>query len=161
MDFLLLFTAVSLIPLLVVAWRVRVAFRSLLRSAQENEGFAMRRPTLSPSEWRAWNSEFLRWRFFRAGFWLGIAEGLLLALALQRLGRLPALLLWIQLFQLLPFFLAYALHLWLLYRFGRFNLQRFDPSQGVSRQLVILLVACSAWVPLGATWLFFAWMGNP
>jgi hypothetical protein len=161
MDFLLVFAGLALLPLFLVVGRVRSAIRSLLQTAQQNEGFAMRRPSLSPSEWRAWNAEFLRWRFYRASFWLGVAEGLLLALALQRLGRLPALLLWVQLFQLLPFLLVYALHLWLLYRVGRFNLRRFDPAQEVSRQLVILLVACSAWVPLVTSWLFFAWMGTP
>lgn len=155
MDFLRLFFLVGLLPVAVVAWRVRLAFRSLAQTAQENEGFAMRRASLSPSEWRKWNQEFLRWRFFRVMFWLALGEGLLLALALRQVQALPGLLVFLLIGQLVPFGVVYLLHLLLLFSYGRFNLQRFDPTQETTRQLALLLVVLAAWTPLPVAWLFF------
>lgn len=159
MKFLMIFMGIGILPLVFISWQVLMAFQRLRKESSENKGFAMRKSSISPTEWKRWNNEFLRWRFFRVVFWLGLGEGLLLALALQQASKIPILLPLIILCQLLPFGIVYLLHLWLLFRYGRFNLQRFDPSQNATRQLAILLMVLAAWTPIAITWGFLRVVG--
>ncbi len=155
MKFLMIFMGLGILPFVYFSWQVHLAFQRLRKESSENKGFAMRKPSLSPAEWKHWNDEFLRWRFFRVVFWLGLGEGILLALALEQASKIPILLVFILLCQLLPFGMVYLLHLWLLFHYGRFNLQRFDPTQNATRQLAILLIVLAAWTPIIATWGLF------
>jgi len=155
MRLLPIFVGVGGVSLLYVFWRVWRAFRDLHEHAQKDKGFTMRRSSLSPREWKEWNSEFMEWRLLRIIFWLAFGEGILLALALRRFQLLPTILPFILLLQLIPFTLVYLLNLWLIFRYGRFNLGRFDPEQLAFRQLAFLLISFAAWMPLASVWLYF------
>lgn len=154
MKYLFVFLCLGVLPLFAVGLRVWLAFRSLRKEASEHEAFAIRKPSLSPAERKQWNQEFLRWRFFRVLFWLGLGEVILLALTLQKLSQLPALFALVLVCQFIPFGLVYGLHRHLLFQYGRFNLQRFDPSQNATRQLAVLHVTLGAWIPILVTWTF-------
>jgi hypothetical protein len=152
MSLLAIFVMLSTVPLLYGFVRVFRAFQQLSKTAKETKVFALRKGSLSTSEWKQWNKEFIRWRLVRIVVWLALAEAVLLALALRVPLKLPILLPFVFLMQVIPTFTVYGLHLWLLYRYGRFNLQRFDPMQYVFFQLALLLMIFAAWMPIVSTW---------
>lgn len=140
------------VPFLFLGVRVRLALQQLREKASKDEGFQLRRPSLSPNEWRQWNREFWGWSMLRIPLTVTLFEGVLLAVLVRIPSALPLLLLFSLVLQIFPVMLSYALHLWLIFRYGRYNLRRFDATQNCSRQILTLFFYTSLWMPVIALW---------
>jgi len=144
----------GLLPFAHFAWKVAVQFRALRERASEQKGFHLRRASLSIAEWRRWNEEFWTWKTTRFPLLLVVFEGIIMAYLLKLSSKLPFLWAWLGVLQILPLATVYFLHLWLIFRYGRFNLQRFDSGQQTSRALIAFLFYFSAWLPVVGSWLY-------
>jgi len=158
MLYLAIFSALGIVPGIIFVGRMVVALGILRENASKEKGFSMRNPSLSRAEWQRWNGEYFRWRVLRVPLILTLAEGLLLSLALRIPGRMLELWLFIAIWQLLPLMTVYITHLWLLYQYGRFNLERFDRGQHAAQQIATLTFYLAAWIPLPATYFFIRWI---
>lgn len=138
-----------LIQVLLETWK---AYAALKHHADHFPGFHLRRSSLSPQEWSRWNTEFLGlWKFPAL---LAVAEGVLFSVLLKKTALLLSLVGWLVVGQMLPMLGLYVINLGLLYRYGRFNLERFDEKQELRRQLTRLLWIGCLWMPFPSTLLF-------
>jgi hypothetical protein len=158
MQALLIGSIVAFVPVLGVLVRLIQLVGKMQERASQDKGFGMRRPSLGPAERKRWNEEFWRWKVMRVPIVLTLLEGLLLAFALRIPRGLFELWLFLAVWQVVPLALLYGGQLWLLFRFGRFHLERFDDKQQVARWTAIVLIAMCAWMPLPATWCFLRYI---
>lgn len=134
----------------MVAYRIfKLAseIRVIMNVAVEDKGFQIRMPCLGPAERSRLNSEFWSIRILKIPATLTLIETILLAAALKILDRIAIVMVLAAVSQLVPILLAYGVQLWRHYRFGRFNLERFDPKHVVDRELALTVIYCSALMP--------------
>ncbi len=136
---------------LFFSWLLWTGLSELRIRASKIPGLSLRRGSLRPEEWSRANGEFLSWPIVRIILILSIVEPLLLAIVLRKIRFLFQIIALSLLGNLAILALAYAILIWLVYRYGRFNLERLEVKEVVIKKLVFWMLSGSLWIPLAVS----------
>lgn len=161
MNYLLLFMGIGSLGVVFSGVAFVRSYRELSERARQDKGCAMRNATLGPVERQRWNREFWAWRVIRVPLIVTLVEGFILALLFRIPDLVMQIWLFLALFQSISMGVLYISHIGLLFRFGRFHLERLDHRQVVIKRLAWFFFVLCAWLPLPAFWCYIRWVFVP